>query len=278
MRNFYSKNFFIVFFLLLCLSPIQSINSTSQNEPRLIPFIGMVVSYRLEAQLDVGLPLPIPVIANWTVVWEQYNTSHPDIFISTLSLKSLYLTLYGGIDQESGIIVENITSRQVLWVEIENTTFLKKMYSLYYAPDRPNYSPFYIPTDDLSINMSMGIYNYSMTVITKDRITVSEFGYRDVWIIQKNVTSSSAVNHFISLIYDDITGVLVGGSLYTRWFRENDTEDIYSVKIICQTTNALARHLVIIRTNELLVILISCLPIIPSLIKLMKLKEIRGGL
>ncbi|PWI46587.1 hypothetical protein CEE45_16125 [Candidatus Heimdallarchaeota archaeon B3_Heim] len=278
MRKFYSKNFLIVFFLLLYLYPIQSIHCTSHNEPRLIPFIGMVLKYRLEAHLEVGLPIPIPVIANWTVVWEQYNTSNPDIFISQLTLTSLYLTLYGGIGQESGIIVENITSRRVLWVEMENTTFLEKMYSLYYAPHRPNYSPFYIPTEDLGINSSIGIYNYSMTVIAKDRIAVSEFGYRDVWIIHKNVTSSSAVNHFISLIYDEITGVLVGGSLYTHWFWENGTEHIYSVKIICQSTNALARHLIIIRPNELLAILISCVPIIPSLMKIMKFKEIRGGL
>jgi hypothetical protein len=238
----------------------------------------MVVKYRLEALLEVGLPIPIPVVANWTIVWEQYNTSNPDIFISQLTLKSLYLTLYGGIDQEFGIIVENITSRRVLWVEIENTTFLKRMYSLYYAPHQPNYSPFYIPTENLGVNISIGIYNYSMTVITRDRIPVSEFGYRDVWIIQKNATSSSTVKHFMSLIYDDITGVLVGGSLYTQWFWENGTEHIYSVKIICQSTNALTRRLIIIRTNELLAILISCLPVIPSLVKIMKLKEIRGGL
>ncbi|MFX0151965.1 MAG: hypothetical protein ACFFAJ_14340 [Candidatus Hodarchaeota archaeon] len=232
----------------------------------------------MEALLEVGLPVPIPVIANWTVVWEQYNKSHPEILISQLSLKSLYLTLYGGIDQEFGIIVENITSRRVLWVEIENTTFLKRMYSLYYSPYQPNYSPFYISTNDLNINSSIGIYNFSMTVIAKDRIPVKEFGYRDVWVIQTNVTSSSAVKHLISLIYDDITGVLVGGSLYTQWFWENGTKHIYSVKIICQSTNALARHLIIIRTNELLAILISCLPIIPSLVKVMRLKEIRGGL
>ena len=268
MQKIISRQFLLVFFLLLSLYPNHSINSFSPDEPRLIPFIGMVVQYKIEAQLDVGLPLPLPVIANW------YNTSSPDIFISQLSLSSLYLTLYGGIEKETGTIVENITSRRVLWVETENTTFLKRMYSLYYAPLQPNYSPFYIPTEDLEVNNSMGIYNYSMSVIAKDRISVGNFGYRNVWIIQKNVTTSSAVNHFISLIYDDSTGVLVGGKLYTHWFYGDGTEHVYSVNIICQETNALARHLILIKTNELLAILISCVPIIPSLIKIWKQKEI----
>ncbi|MFX0186029.1 MAG: hypothetical protein ACFE95_23340 [Candidatus Hodarchaeota archaeon] len=253
-------------------------SSTANNEQRLIPFIGMVVDYKLEALIEGVMPFPIPVALNWTVVWEQYNSTNPDIFISELTVKSSLLTLYGGIDQESGIVVENITSRQVLWVEIENTTFLEHMYSLYYSPHQPNYSPFYISTKDLKINTSTDIYNYSMTVVAKDRIPVTEFGYRDVWVIQINVTNPHTVEHFISLLYDDITGVLVGGRLYTRWFWDDGTDHRYRVKIICQSTNALTRHLIIVKTNEFLIILISCIPIIPSLVKIVRLKEIKGGL
>jgi hypothetical protein len=233
----------------------------------------MVVDYKLIVLID----RVIPVIANWTVTWEQYNKTTPDIFISNLTVKSPFMMPLAFTDRESGIIIENITSRQVLHVNLTDTTFLTILYNTYFDPSRPNYSPFYINTTGIDIGVLVKIYGFNMTVVSSNRSSVADFGWRDVWIIQVK-TKEVNVEHFIRLLYDNTTGVLVGGRIITRWFQGNETQRYYEVKIFCQYTNALERHLIIIETNRILVILVSCIPIIPSLVKIMRMKEIEGGL
>ncbi|MFX1516793.1 MAG: hypothetical protein ACFFC6_10810 [Promethearchaeota archaeon] len=263
----------IILFLFSVFHPLNKTIASPESNQRLIPFIGMIVNYKLNVLIDKI----VPVIANWTVTWEQYNKTTPSIFISNLTIQSLYITLFTFRDHESGIIIENITSRQVLYVNLTDTTFLQILYNDYFSLDRPNYSPFYVNTTDLSIGDHINVYSFNMTVISTNRTNVPDFGWRDVWVLQALATETN-VKHSIRLLYDNSTGVLVGGRIYTRWFSGNVTTREYDVKIICQYTNALERHLVIIETNRLLVVLIGCIPIIPSLIHIFRMKEIEGGL
>ena len=263
----------IILFLFSAFHPLNERSASPRSNQRLIPFIGMIVDYKLSVLIDKI----IPVVANWTVTWEQYNKTTPTVFISNLTIQSLYITLFTFRDHESGIIIENITSRQVLYVNLTDTTFLQIMYNDYFSPDQPNYSPFYINTTGIGIGDHINIYSFNMTVISTNRTRVADFGWRDVWIIQTLATETN-VEHYIRLLYDNSTGVLVGGRIETRWFSSNVTNHEYEVNIICQYTNALERHLVIIETNRLLVVLISCIPIIPSLVNILRMKEIKGGL
>ncbi|UCG04545.1 MAG: hypothetical protein JSW11_11285 [Candidatus Heimdallarchaeota archaeon] len=265
----------LIILFLTVFYPLKATIAVPRTDQRLVPFIGMVVDYKLKVRID-GI---IPVTANWTVTWEQYNKTTPSVFISNLTVQSLYITLFtlGVRDRESGIIIENITSRQVLYVNLTDTTFLQMLYSTYFSPDKPNYSPFYINTTEITIGDHINVYSFNMTVITANRTRVADFGWRDVWIIQV-IAKEINVEHFIRLIYDNTTGVLVGGRIETRWFQGNETLRDYKVEIICQYTNALERHLIIIETNRILVILVSCIPIIPSLAKILRMKEIEGGL
>lgn len=235
----------------------------------------MEVDYNLVIIIDNNILFP--VIANWNVTWEQYNATTPSIFISNLTIKSLYILPSSGRDYESGIIIENITSRQVVTVNLTDTTFLEMLYSTYFSPDQPNYSPFYINTTGISVGDHINVYSFNMTVVSSNRRRVADFGWRDVWIIQVSAKEVN-VEHFIRLVYDNTTGVLVGGRIETRWFQGNETQREYEVKIICQYTNALERHLIIIETNRILVVLVGCVPIIPSLAKFLRMKEIKGGL
>ncbi|MFX1507178.1 MAG: hypothetical protein ACFFDC_13945 [Promethearchaeota archaeon] len=270
-----SKVFTLLIILLLfsLFNPLKESVPSPRSKQRLIPFIGMVIDYKLNVLIDKI----IPVIANWTVTWEQYNKTTPSVFISNLTIQSLYITLFTFRDQESGIIIENITSRQVLFVNLTDTTFLRLLYNVYYSPNLPNYSPFYINTTGISIGDHINVYSFNMTVISTNRTRVADFGWRNVWIIQTRATDTN-VDHFIRLIYDNRTGVLVGGRIETRWFNGNVTTREYEVDILCQNTNALERHLIKIETNRILVILVSCIPIIPSLVKIMRMREIKGGL
>ena len=263
----------IILFLFSAFHPLNKASASPRTNQRLIPFIGMVVDYKLSVLIDKI----IPVVANWTVTWEQYNKTTPSVFISNLTIQSLYITLFTFRDHESGIIIENITSRQVLYVNLTDTTFLQILYNDYFSPDQPNYSPFYINTSDISIGDHINVYSFDMTVISINRTRVADFGWRDVWIIQ-TLAIETNVEHYIRLLYDDSTGVLVGGRIETRWFSGNVTNREYEVNIICQSTNALKRHLVIVETNRILIVLISCIPIIPSLVNIFRMKEIKGGL
>ncbi len=264
----------LILLFLSAFYPLPEVSAIPVTNQRLIPFIGMVVDYRLNVLIE---NIPIPVTANWTVTWEQYNSTTPSIFISNLTVKSMYITLFTFVDRESGIIIENITSRRVLFVNLTETTFLRRLYDIFYSPDRPNYSPFYINTTGISIDDQIEIYSFNMTVVTTDKILVPDFGYRNAWVVQVNATENNA-EHFISLVYDNRTGVLVGGRTQTRWFLSDGSQREFDVTIICQYTNALERHLIIIETTEILVVLVSCVPILPSLIKLSRMKEIKGGL
>ena len=248
----------IILFLFSVFHPLNKTIASPESNQRLVPFIGMIVNYKLNVLIDKI----VPVIANWTVTWEQYNKTTPSIFISNLTIQSFYITLFTFRDHESGIIIENITSRQVLYVNLTDTTFLQILYNDYFSLDRPNYSPFYVNTTGLSIGDHINVYSFNMTVISTNRTNVPDFGWRDVWVLQTLATETN-VEHFIRLLYDNSTGVLVGGRIHTRWFSGNVTTREYDVNIICQYTNALERHLVIIETNRLLVVLIGCLPIIP---------------
>ncbi len=258
--------FFSVFY------PFREASAIPEPNQRLIPFIGMAVDYRLYIKIE---DIPFTVTANWTVTWEQYNKTTPNIFISNLTVTlPFYITLITLVDQESVIIIENITSRQVLHINLTNARFLKELYDVYYSLDQPNYSPFYINTTGMSIDDQVKVYSFNMTVINTDRVSVTDFGWRNVWVIQTN-TIEDNVEHFISLVYDNISGVLVGGSIYTHWFSD---DRVYRVKIICQYTNALERQLIIIEPNRMLVVIVSCIPILPSLVKISRMKEIKGGL
>ena len=264
----------IILFFFSVFHPLKETSPSSSSNQRLVPFIGMIVDYKLSVFIDNAI---IPVIANWTVTWEQYNETTPDIFISNLTVQSLFMLPIAFTDFESGTIIENITSRQVLYVNLSNTMFLPILYNTYFDPDQPNYSPFYINTTGIGIGQIVKIYGFNMTVVSSNRSRVADFGWRDVWIIQVK-TKEVNVEHFIRLAYDNSTGVLVGGKIITRWFQGNETQNYYDVEIFCQYTNALKRHLILIETNRILVILVSCIPIIPSLVKIMRMKEIEGGL
>lgn len=265
--------FLLILFFFNVFYPLKATIAAPSTDQRLVPFIGMVVNYKLNVRIDRILP----VTANWTVTWEQYNKSTPSVFISNLTIQSLYITLFTFRNHESGIIIENITSRRVLHVNLTDTTFLQILYSTYFSPDQPNYSPFYINTTGISIGDHINVYSFNMTVVSTNRTRVADFGWRDVWIIQVSAKEVN-VEHFIRLVYDNTTGVLVGGRIETRWFQGNETQREYEVEIVCQYTNALERHLIIIETNRILVVLVSCVPIIPSLAKILRMKEIKGGL
>jgi hypothetical protein len=262
----------IILFFFSVFHPLKESIASPKSNQRLVPFIGMKVEYLLTVRIDKMYILP--VYANWNVTWEQYNKTTPSVFISNLTVQSLYITPSG---YESGIIIENITSRQVLYVNLTGTTFLEMLYNVYYSPDRPNYSPFYINTSGLSIGDHVKVYSFNMTVIKTNWTEIPNFGWRDVWTIQ-TLARETNVEHFIQLVYDNTTGVLVGGRIVTRWFQGNETQRHYEVKIICQYTNALERHLIVIESNRILVLIISCIPIIPSLVKILRMKEIQGGL
>lgn len=270
------KKLITILLILLFLSVSYTFRETSaipMTNQRIIPFIGMVVDYKLNVLID----RLFRVTANWTVTWEQYNKTTPSIFISNLTIKSLYITVFTFRSHESGIIIENITSRQVLYVNLTDTTFLRILYDVYYSPDRPNYSPFYINTTGISIDDQINIYGFNMTVVSTNQTRVADFGIRDIWVIQINVKEDN-VEHFIRLVYDNRTGVLVGGRIDTWWHWSDGSQRMYNVTITCQYTNALERHLIIIETNRILVIIVSCVPILPSLVKISRMKEIKGGL
>ncbi|MFX0015371.1 MAG: hypothetical protein ACFFB2_09725 [Promethearchaeota archaeon] len=262
----------VIFFSFLIIFPFYE--TTAKSNQRLLPFIGMVVNYKLNVKIE---GIPFPVTANWTVTWEQYNVTAPSVFISNLTVKSTYITFITFVDRESGIIIENRTSREVLFINLTDTTFLQILYDLYFSPDRRNYSPFYIDPTDMSIGDHINVYSFNMTVVATDRVSVADFGWRNVWIVQTKETEEN-VEHFISLIYDNRTGLLVGGRIFTRWFWSDGSQRRYDVKIICQNTNALNRYRLLIETNRVLIILVSCIPFLPLFVKILRLREIEGGL
>lgn len=270
---------FIISLAIIC--PFKETKGRSVTSQRLVPFIGMIVDYELEVYME---PINLWNItlenwtfpAKWTVTWEQYNQSTPDIFISNLTIESPYLVIAGlGHTSESGVIIENITSREVIRVNLENTLFLKILADLFYSSNQPTYTPFYINTTGLNIDDQINVYNYSMRVIESNLgVQVADYGFKDVWIVQKNITNRR-YEHFIRLAYDNHTGVLVGGLIESK---DHGTDKFYRVFITCQYTNALTRHYVIIRTNELLALLVACVPLVPLSVRIIRMKEIKGGL
>jgi hypothetical protein len=270
------KKILLILILFSMFSPIHEIDAESMTNQRLVPFIGMVVDYTLNVKIIEPESFPLFVAANWTVTWEQYDPSTPDIFISNLTVRSLFMIPISPSGYESGIIIENITSRRVLSVELPNAPFLQILNDTYFSPDQPNYTPFYINTTELSVSDIVSIYSFNMTVIEIAKERVADFGDRDLWFVQVNSTEPNVI-HSIKLAYDNTTGVLVGGNLNTHqsWRGGSRT---YEVEIILRHTNALTRHEVIIEVNRILVLVICCVPIVISFPKLLRVKEIKGGL
>ncbi|MFX0094122.1 MAG: hypothetical protein ACFFBD_20460 [Candidatus Hodarchaeota archaeon] len=246
------------------------------TKPRVIPFIGMEVDYKLAVAIESNVSFPIKTTANWNVTWEQYNLSSPEIFIANLTVQSPFLLTYTELEYETGTIIENINTREVLFVNVTKTIFLKQVYAIYYNPNQTNFTPFYINTTGLQINDRANIYNFTMSVVSAEEILLVGIGFKDIIIVEYK-TKLAHIEHFVRLTYDNRTGVLIGGRLRTHR-TQNKTSTSYDIEFFLQNTNALAKQPVIIKSNEILIFIICCIPVVTSLVKIFRMKEIKGGL
>ena len=277
------KNYllFICFFVLLL--PVQSNLASKREEQQLIPFIGMVLEYQFDVtstEKRGESTVIIPMLVNWTIYYELYNESNPEIFISNLILEVSVLSMIP-LEKEIGFIVENITSRRVLQVNVADTILLSQLYSTYYSPDAPNYTPFYINTTNIEIGQDIGIYNYTMTVISQERIPVVlrdiDLGYKDAFLVEF-YQESTYVDHFITLLYDLETGVLLAGRLLTTWHWGDYYVNEIDAKLFIKRTNALTEKIFAVDINNIFILITASFPLIALIIKILKMKEVQGGL
>lgn len=278
------KSYLFFTCLLILLIPVQDVISANKEEQQVIPFIGMVLEYQFDVsttEKEGNSTIIVPMLVNWTIYYELYNESNTDIFISNLILQVSVLSLVP-LDEEIGYIVENISSREVYNVDVDETLILNQLYSTYYSPYSPNYTPFYINSTNIVLGQDINIYNYTMAVVSQERVPVAlrdiDLGYRDAYLIEYH-QKLSHVEHTISLLYEIESGLLIAGRLFTVW-QWGDYYLVYKIdaKLYLKRTNALTEKAFAVNINDYFIYGIASFPIIALVIKIFRMKEVKGGL
>ncbi len=212
----------IILFIFL-FSNFCAIGDATSHESLTIPFEGMIIKYEMTVTYK-GFPL-YPLAKFW-VIYQTINDSLiqsrlnvvPDLPIGTV---------------EKGIVMENITSR-LITPNVSESLFLNALYTDFFSPQMPNYTPFWIFPSDAAIGNTIPIWNYTFSISDADSLELPEIGNFDIWKLIHIQQNSSSVDHEITLLYEQQTGVLVSAHL---WIEDIKSQDVYDAKLYLVETN-----------------------------------------
>ena len=282
----------ICIFLTGCLNPLMltstsvvASSSPSGSESNNIPFDQMYFLYSLKAKKN-DLPIfDIDLSINYT---RSNDISSGFNFHQKMVFKS-FLLYFIGENQENATFIENTTTRNI---QINNTEGSYIYWLIYHVSaynssiDANNWDPFWIFPAQADKTYPIYSFYFNLTQKTKLKSTdLNLFNYsRPVLIFNGKQTvfseSENITNNF-GLIYDNYTGVLLKGVLDSTIEGINQTDHYYA-NFELKDTNAFSVFppypVPQLTPNYIFLIIIIALPILFTIFRLMRLKEISGGI
>ncbi len=304
MLKFNNKIFFLgITFLLISLVVVTSANFTGSytltahsSNSKSVPFNDFYLYYSLKAEKD-GMPIyNIGLIINYTRLTD--NASSNFDFKQNMVFRS-FLLAFIGESQENATFFENSTNRLM---QINNTEGQYIEWLIYHVAaynsteNALNWDPFWIIPQD--VNQTYPIYSFNFNLTQRTYLTPSDLPLfatsRPVLIFngqQQVFGSYENISNTFGLIYDNETGILLKGNLDSVIIGTNATNH-YSANFDLTKTNifptkssntsgsnpidnVIPKQLQ--KPNYLLLFFIIALPILITISRLFRLKEVSGG-
>lgn len=316
MENFRHKIYFfgIIITLVSLLVPVPSgsplatlhTNATSSqttyaDNNNTIPFDNFYLLYNLKAK-ENNLPVfDINLMVNYTKITTVSNTSFD--YQQQMVLQSFLFALIGE-RQENATFFENSSTRLMQLNDSEGTYIQLLIFNITAYNDSINgynWDPFWIVPQD--VNQSYPIYSFDFNLTQTTELTHSDLPLfntsRTVLVFhgqqQLNSSTENITNTF-GLIYDNLTGILVKGVMDSTVIGLNTTNQYYANFELAKT-NAFAKFTSstvsntttpnpiatlipkqLKQPNYLLLVFIIALPILLTIVRFLRLKEISGGM
>lgn len=233
----------------------------------------MHLIYLMYSIIDDQLFPPARLTINHTNYEDPSNES-----IKTVLSVTYHLGWIAG--SENGSVVENTTSRHLIEVEVPPDGLLELLYGIYFNQSMPNFTPWYIFPENISIGSSIQAFNVTLHIVDEEIAFTSRVGVFDVWLAKSNRTKGS-IDYDISLFYEKISGILVGGKFWILWEKY---ERSYNETFHLIETNAFFAKEVNEKVEQSIdiswtaIALIALIPFVLILFRLTRLRKLKGGL
>ncbi|MHA2271658.1 MAG: hypothetical protein ACXACI_07335 [Candidatus Hodarchaeales archaeon] len=240
---------------------------------RCIPSIGMQLTYLMYTIIDGQLYPP----ARLTISHTNFENPSNETIKTALSV-TYHLGWIAG--SENGSVVENATSRHLIDVEVPPGGLLEILYGIYFNQSMPNFTPWYIFPENVSIGSSFQAFNVTLYVVDEEASFTSRVGALDVWLAKSSRTEGS-IDYNISLFYEKISGILVGGKFWILWeqYDRNYNETFHLIEtnaFIAKESNVKVEQSVDISWT--LIALIALIPFVLITFRFLRLRKLKGGL
>ena len=276
---------------------------TSKRYP--LPFSGLYINYsvNLVTYIQVGqqqIPLTIPInlnlkFSNQSIPLQFSNLGYDYEmkFSSSLKLGT------SSFSENATLYVNKLNRKMALDVTKIEGIYISRFLDLIYnsSPNAINYVPFWVFPDEIKLHESYPVYSFNFTITNELTYDIEGFGNKNVWVakMEENnlyvASSNTNVSHDFSVIYDQYTGVLLIGSLSSRFDFNNGTIREYSMDFNLNSTNAFSvfppeplsnstdsgLQITLPKANTLLLFLSFTLPLILLAVSLFRIKKIKGG-
>jgi len=264
-----------------------------------IPFNDLFLEYNLKIKIN---QLPLPIV-NFSVVYsdiaDNFSNNITLNFDYLISITSKSKTLIDvGINAENASFFENSSSRN-FFLNSSEGQFIDRILTLTYDPgvNASNWTPFWILPDKIDINKSFyyPIYNFQMELIFISTLNTEDFPlFKEehiIWIFQITQSENRSdmfLEHYITLIYDSTSGILIKGLLNTN-LTQNNIKNSYLLDFELIATNGFSvfptinqnstsNDFMLPPPNYLFLLVIILSPIGVLILFLTRIRDIKGGL
>lgn len=269
------------------LSPQYSL----EDQSNLIPFNKLYLNYSIKGNKN-GIPLFASFNVSYTKL-ENNSINSYDYNVSIVLQPPL-------LSKENASLFENSSTRTILLNSAQGTYIsfvILEVFPFNSSINALNWDPFWIiPTD---VNTTYPIYSLFLNVTDRTTIgpsDVSALSYTTPAIVFKGNqtldTPDSNVTSTVGLIYDNYTGFLLYGTVNTIITSQDTTNKYYAVFSLTATngfaafppypTTSQSSNIFIPQAlqkpNYILLALIIIFPILVTISRFLRLKEISGGL
>lgn len=288
------------------ISSLSTFNSYSNNQSNnnLIPFNNLYFQYSLKGNINNTYPFTANLMVNYTHV---VNSTIGTNFQQKMVLQSFFLQLLRGESQENATFAENSTTRNFQIIKTEGYYI---QWLIYYVTaynttaNASNWDPFWINSQDFN-SSRYPIYSFYFNFTGANYLSHSDLALfnntRPVLIFngyQHLVTAYENITNDFGLIYDNTTGILVKGVLSSTIAGTAQFDQYYANFELIQTnafsvfpttksstnTNPLdyfipeqVQHQ-LQQPNYFLLSVIIAFPILLTLLRFIRIKEIKGGI
>jgi len=273
------------------LEPYSS-NQLEESDIAIQP--GIILEYMIMVTVrEENSSIAIPIPANMTIQYQDFLDN--STINSTMTVSSFILTLYYN-GSETGVIWENISSREVKNIILEQANLLNVFYQVYNNESVTNYTPFWIFKKNWTLGEKIGAFSYELEISNITNVYSDYIGQRTV-IFASVSRYQEKIRDDALMVYDFNTGLLIQGEIISWNSLYFNPPVVYTTRLELvrsnydfsaprdQSTAVTTTDLIITpifititRGTTLYMIFAVLIPVAITAINFSRIKKIRGGI